>query len=259
MTLETPDTPETDPHVADAIARAEEGRAMLQRLAKIGMVLAEEIDRKTNSADPPPEPKRDRCRAYAAVARAVQRSVAMVVWLDADILAMRKGESIKVRPAREVKPAPQVSAPQHAWTPPAEPAQPSPLQAKVRSSVWGAINQEVRDIYRAQDVLDRLHDSLIEREDYDAFLNRPFRECVAAICADLGLSPDWSRWSDESGFPVTKNENGPHKNWPRFWQYNPARAAERRRLRSADVPSASLGGQVADETSALPPEPHRRQ
>jgi hypothetical protein len=168
---------------------------------------------------------------------------------------MRKGEPIKVRPLREAKPAPEVSAPQPIWTPPAEPAQPSPLQAKVRSSVWGAINQEVRDIYRAQDVLDRLHDSLIEREDYDKFLNRPFRECVAAICADLGLSPDWSLWSDQTGFPVTKNENGPHKNWPRFWQYNPARAAERRRLRRADVSSASSTGQVADVTSALPQGP----
>ena len=114
----------------------------------------------------------------------------------------------------------------------------------MRSSVWGAINQEVRDIYRAQEVLDRLHDSLFEREDYEAFLNRPFRECVAAICADLGLSPDWSQWSDETGFPVTKNENGPHKNWPRVWQFNPARAAERRQRRAE-----------ADETSVLPQGP----
>ena len=104
-----------------------------------------------------------------------------------------------------------------------------------------------------------LHDSLIEREDYDAFLSRPFRECVAAICSDLGLSPDWSLWSDETGFRVTKNENGPHKNWPRVWQFNPVRAAERRRLRSADVPSASTASQGADETSALRPGPHRKQ
>jgi hypothetical protein len=251
MSSQTPTSDTTDSHLADAIARAERGRAMLERLAVMGMEIAEEVREQHRTVHLHPAPKHDLRRGYDRVARAVQRSLALMRVFEADIVAMRKGEPIKVRPLPAAKPAPEVSAPQPAWTPPAEPAQPSPLQAKVRSSVWGAINQEVRDIYRAQDVLDRLHDSLIEREDYDKFLSRPFRECVAAICADLGLSPDWSLWSDETGFPVTKNENGPHKNWPRVWQYDPARAAERRRQRSADVSSASLGGQVADGPSAL--------
>jgi hypothetical protein len=234
----------TDPHVADAIARAERGRAMLERLAVMGMEIAEEVREQHRTVHLHPAPKHDLRRGYDRVARAVALSLALMRVFDADIVAMRKGEPIKVRPVREAKPAPEVSAPQPAWTPPAAPAEPSPLQAKVRGSVWGAINQEVRDIYRAQEVLDRLHDSLIEREDYDRFLDLPFRECVAAICADLGLSPDWTQWSDETGFPVTKNENGPHKNWPRFWQYNPARAAERRRQSAEE-----------HETSVLPQGP----
>ena len=255
MTSPDPASPSTDPHLADAIARAERGRAMLERLAVMGMEIAEEVREQHRTVHLHPAPRHDLRRGYDRVARAVQLTLALIRVFEADLLAMRKGKPLEVRPAREAKPAPEVSAPQPSWTPPAEPAQPSPLQAKVRSSVWGAINQEVRDIYRAQDVLDRLHDSLIEREDYDRFLDLPFRECVKAICSDLGLNPDWSLWSDETGFPVTKNENGPHKNWPRVWQFNAARAAERRRLRSADVASASLGGQVADGTSALPQGP----
>jgi hypothetical protein len=238
-------SPSADPYLDAAIARAERGRAMLERLAVMGMEIAEEVREQHRTVHLHPAPKHDLRRGYDRVARAVQRSLALIRVFEADLVAMRKGEPVKVRPVREAKPALQVSAPQPGWTPPAGPAEPSPLQAKVRGSVWGAINQEVRDIYRAQEVLDRLHDSLIEREDYDKFLNRPFRECVAAICADLGLSPDWSLWSDETGFPVTKNENGPHKNWPRFWQFNPARAAERRRQREA--------------AAAHPPEPHPRQ
>ena len=233
--------PSTDPHLADAIARAERGRAMLERLAVMGMEIAEEVREQHRTVHLHPAPKHDLRRGYDRVARAVTLTLALIRMFEADILAMRKGEPIKVRPVREAKPASEVSAPQPGWTAPAEPTQPSPLQAKVRSSVWGAINQEVRDIYRAQDVLDRLHDSLIEREDYDRFLDLPFRECVKAICSDLGLNPDWSLWSDETGFPVTENENGPHKNWPRVWQFNAARAAERRRQRE-ERPSALSQG-----------------
>ena len=235
MTSPDPAPASADPHLADAIARAERGRAMLERLAVMGMEIAEEVREQHRTVHLHPAPKHDLRRGYDRVARAVTLTLALLRVFEADLLAMRKGEPIKVRPVREAKPAPEVSAPQPTWTPPAEP---SPLQAKVRSSVWGAINQEVRDIYRAQEVLDRLHDSLIEREDYDKFFDLPFRECVAAICDDLGLSPDWSQWSDETGFPVTKNENGPHKNWPRVWQYNPARAAERRRQREERPPAA---------------------
>ena len=52
----------------------------------------------------------------------------------------------------------------------------------------------------AKGVLDRLRENLVERENYDSLLYRHWREAVVAICADLGLDPDWSRWTDEGGF-----------------------------------------------------------
>ena len=146
MTSEAPDTPRPDPHLADAIARAERGRAMLERLAVMGMEIAEEVREQHRTAHLHPAPKHDLRRGYDRVARAVTLTLALIRVFEADLLAMRKGEPIKVRPLREAKPSPEVSAPQSTWTPPAEPAQPSPLQAKVRSSVWGAINQEVRHL-----------------------------------------------------------------------------------------------------------------
>ena len=42
--------------------------------------------------------------------------------------------------------------------------------------------------------------ALTETEDFEALLALPFRDCVATICADLGLDPDWTTWSDEAGF-----------------------------------------------------------
>ena len=88
------------------------------------------------------------------------------------------------------------------------------------------------------DALDGLHERLIEFETQDRFLSRPWRECVDAICADLGLTPDWSRWSEETGFvgPVGK----PDVKWNMLWSHDPKRSELRRRRK------------------AEPPDPHSR-
>jgi hypothetical protein len=244
MSSPAPTAQSPDFHRDAVIARAERGRAMLERLAVIGMDLAEEIHERNVKTSYHPEPKHDPCRGFAAVSRAERLTVMLVTRMDAEIIAMRNGEFALARPARGIKAPPIAAAPQAVWTPPVAPEPPSPLRAKVRGAVWGAINHEVRDIHRAQETLDRLHENLIEREDYDRFLDRPFRACVEAICADLGLNPDWTQWSDENGF-VT-DEVGPHYNWPRLWAYNPRRAEERRKRDAPPPPSPSWGGSTRE-------------
>jgi len=39
-----------------------------------------------------------------------------------------------------------------------------------------------------------------ESDRFHRLLNGPLKDAVAAICADLGLGPDWSQWT-EDGFP----------------------------------------------------------
>jgi hypothetical protein len=39
----------------------------------------------------------------------------------------------------------------------------------------------------------------LRAEDFGDLLSRPFGEAVAAICKDLGLSPDWLRLAEECG------------------------------------------------------------
>jgi hypothetical protein len=39
-----------------------------------------------------------------------------------------------------------------------------------------------------------------ERDRFYRLLNGPLKDAVAAICADFGLKPDWSQWT-ENGFP----------------------------------------------------------
>jgi hypothetical protein len=38
---------------------------------------------------------------------------------------------------------------------------------------------------------------------------------MAAICEDLGLHPDWSRWTDD-GFPPPRPDI-PHHEWEMTW------------------------------------------
>jgi hypothetical protein len=254
MTSSDP-TPEiTDPHLADAIARAERGRAMLERLAVMGMEIAEEVREQHRTVHLHPAPKHDLRRGYDRVARAVQLSLALLRVFEADLVAMRKGEAIKVRPPREARP----SAPSPAPSPAPSSQLPAlgPEGVRVRDAVRSAIDARYGRWDGAMDALDSLNERLNEYDRLERFLDLPFRDCVEAICRDLGLKPDWSTWSDETGFagPIGK----PDVKWHMIWRHDPKRA-EARRQRSADVSSASLGRQVADGTSALREEADARR
>jgi hypothetical protein len=41
-------------------------------------------------------------------------------------------------------------------------------------------------------------DERLEDADDRDFVDRPIGELVAGICRDLGVTPDWSLWEDES-------------------------------------------------------------
>ncbi|HEY5105462.1 MAG TPA: hypothetical protein VII73_01685, partial [Caulobacteraceae bacterium] len=85
---------------------------------------------------------------------------------------------------------------------------------RIRDAVFDVVNREVTDVDAADDVLDALYERLTEGERYDAFVHRPLKEAVAAICDDLGLTPDWSRWTGD-GWPPPGN--GPHYQWQSLW------------------------------------------
>ena len=89
------------------------------------------------------------------------------------------------------------------------------------------INREIRDLNPAIELLDTLYERLTEGERYDAFVDRPLREAVAAICEDLGLHPDWSRWTDD-GFPEPTETK--RFIWQSLWRPSNRKELERRRL-----------------------------
>ena len=163
-------TPSTAAELLDAaIARAERRRAMLERLAEIGMALAQEIGERTVHAPLHPEPRHDPCQGFAAVSRAVRLTLALEARVEAEIFALRNGEMPAVVQRSSVA-----------------------MSATARATS----EEEPGDNAPETDPRDRTCESLIEREDDDALLALPFADCVEAIRADLGLRPDESARSD---------------------------------------------------------------
>jgi hypothetical protein len=183
-----------DPHVAAAIARAERRLAMLERLSEIGMNLVEQIGAHAAAAMAAANEDRggDPGRAYAVVSRAVRMTLALEARFESQILAMRRGELPAMRgvraPTAELEAAISVAK------------TPDSRRDRAGDAVREAIHIEVETITDARERLDALNERLFDREAYDVLLNLPLRDAVAAICADLGLEPDWSLWTDDAGF-----------------------------------------------------------
>lgn len=74
---------------------------------------------------------------------------------------------------------------------------------RLRDLVWDVANHDIHDIFEGQRTLSKLHERLRETETYDEILFRPLKETVEAVCADLGLTPDWSRWTGDGWLPPT--------------------------------------------------------
>jgi hypothetical protein len=234
-----PDAP-PEPATADpaaAIVRADQRLAMLRRLAELGMKLAEALAERVVSASKDPEPRHDPAGSFARVSRAVRLTLALEAKIEQDLAALRQGGDVTEASAPKGPPWPEDIA--RGAVPKGHPRA---HRNQIRDSVWDAINHEITDIYPAQEILDDLHERLVESDRYDAFLYRPLRESVEAICADLGLTPDWSRWTDDGFPPETRTTR---YDWPDLWGYN-AKHAEARRQRKA----------AASETAAAPPDAH---
>jgi hypothetical protein len=234
------ETPATDTPAAGAVERAEQRLAMFRRLAELGMQLAEKLTERTLTAASDAEPRHDPADSFARVSRAVRLSLVLEAKADQDLAALRAGGA----PA-----APAVDP--DAWTPPDDPGgkktrdHPSAHRNRIRDNVWDVINHEtaITDLLPSHEVLDDLHERLTEGERYDSVLYRPLRESVEAICKDLGLTFDASRWTEDGFPPDTRNSR---RDWPSMWRPDPKRAAARRLAK-------------AEKEAAQPPDPHRRE
>ncbi len=233
---------------------------------------AEGVDTAPASPTPPTTPasRRDPADAFARLSRAVRLTLALEATTDDAIAALRAGGSPVAGPAG-AGPTP-VGVPTPAPTPapmtelerykayreaylndfaeegveltyhnsrPLPRDYPSAFRNKIRDCVFDVINREIDCGYRSTELLDDSYERLWEGERYDAFIFRPLKEAVAAICDDLGLKPDWTRWTAE-GWPPRPLSGG--RRWENSWHPKGSMKPKLRLYRHRRVQPAQQSG-----------------
>jgi hypothetical protein len=92
-----------------------------------------------------------------------------------------------------------------------------------------------------------------QEDKYAALLNGPLKDAIKAICADLGLKPNWRLWTD-NGFPPP--DGGGVEDWVAFFVPDADRrsAVAEVRRRSTPLP---LGGREGASRPTSPPPDHQ--
>ena len=184
------------------------------------------------------EPRYSPAEEFARASRAVRLSLALEARFDTELAALLRGDDDD----DDDDDTPYWEKP--GYIEPLDPAtrdQPSAHRNRIRDAVWDVIDHEITELHPAVDVLQALHERLAEGERYDTVVFRPLRESVESICKDLGLAPDWSRWT-EDGFPRETRRTS--MEWSPMWL--PLLGHGDSRL---------VGSTMRPSPSALPPAP----
>jgi hypothetical protein len=64
---------------------------------------------------------------------------------------------------------------------------------------------------------DHLHERLVDEDEIVSFGTLPIGASIARICADLGLTPDWSLWEDEDWAIEEAETDAPGSPYGRSW------------------------------------------
>ena len=185
MTTQPTPASESDPYLADAVAHAEEGVAMLRRLARIGMEIVEDVRLQCKMADLHPEPRHDPRVGYDRVARSVRLTVALIRKMDDEIVAMRKGE-VPISPVSSAWRTDAVAVPA-VWEAAVESAPPAAAPSE----------DEAPDVERRECETERLGEREFERfrrrliagEDFQALIEGEFAACADEIRAGFEALP----------------------------------------------------------------------
>ena len=184
-------------------ARTERQLAMLQELAEIGMRLARALEAEALAPAEEPRPPSpfgggDLGLMFTRIARAVRQTVALETRVAAD------------RGTAQARHAAQLAGEAR--------SQLSRRKDKLRRIVEQAIEAEAHGS-EAEHLLIDLDERLDDAEDDADFADAPIADQVARLCADLGVTPDWTLWEDQDWAIAYEKSRPPDndigaKRWP---------------------------------------------
>ncbi|MDB5479935.1 MAG: hypothetical protein JWO83_988 [Caulobacteraceae bacterium] len=201
-----PDPAPIDPPMVDeadllaaSVARVERRLRMLDELAEMAMKLASRVTERALAEDAAASAKAvagDAPADFAAddltkLSRAVRLTLDLAGRLEETLARLRSGE-ITVRAARRQEHEERASR--------ARNQRDAAARDKVAEQVTMVIYSESESETESSDLLDALAERLSDDIVYIDVEDQPLREAVERLCGDLGLKPDWSRWTDD-GWP----------------------------------------------------------
>jgi len=188
--------------LAAAVLRAERRLRMLQMLSDIGLDLtlklqervhagqaghAEETKTRAPEVLPP-----DYATAFAKLSRSVRLTLDLEARADETLRALRAGETTARETGRKAR---EERADEAA----------DEQRATARDRIYTHVCRAIRTEVETEEEFTERFDALMERMEvdpaYDEAEERPIRDVVEQLCGDLGLSPDWSAWTEEDGWP----------------------------------------------------------
>ncbi|MDB5482537.1 MAG: hypothetical protein JWO83_3590 [Caulobacteraceae bacterium] len=213
-----PDPPAADPPAVDeadllaaSVARVEHRLRLVDELAEMAMKLARRVTERALAEDPAPTKAGDAPPDFAAdhlakLSRAVRLTLDLAGRLEETLRALRAGE-IAVRAAHRQEGEARASR--------ARMARDAAARDKVSEQVAMVIFSESESETESNDLLDALAERLSDDIVYIDVEDQPLREAVERLCGDLGLKPDWSRWTDD-GWPEQDEFFNTRERWSPF-------------------------------------------
>jgi hypothetical protein len=206
--------------LAASAARIERRLALLDELAEIAMTMvrgvaeqslaakaaaAESAKAGATSADTAHDFGAD---DLAKLSRAVRLTLDLAGRLEETLARLRAGE-ISVRAERRQEHEERASQ--------ARMDRDAAARDKVSEQVSMVIFSESESETESSDLLNALEERLSDDIVYIDVEDQPLREVVERLCGDLGLNPDWSRWTDD-GWPDPDEFFKTRETWSPFNQ-----------------------------------------
>jgi hypothetical protein len=186
--------------LAVSVARVERRLRLLDELADMAMTLARGVTKRAVAAEEAeattPASARDAVSSSAAddfakLSRALRLTLDLTDRLEDALRRLRAGEA-SAREARRQDDEAHASR--------AGMARHVAARDKVTEQVAMVISRESESESDSSDLFGALEERLADDAAYLEIEDEPLREVVERLCSDLGLKPDWSRWTDE-GWP----------------------------------------------------------
>jgi hypothetical protein len=221
--------------MADAVERAALRLRQVQEISAVGMTLLRDLGERVAAAKAMPAgeqtgdaaaPPVDAAGDFAKISRALRLTLDLEARFDEALRALQSGETVALKARRE-------AGVRHAAE--ADEARLQARREKVVSQVSIAIARESETEEGDEERYEAMQERLAHDEAYDDLTDRPLREVVGQMCADIGLTVDWTGWHENGWMELPVSGPGARDRW------SPFRTASPRPLMTNDPDCAEAG------------------